>query len=278
MKVIKKINNNVAICLDGNNKELIAFGKGIGFPKTPYELTDLNLIQRTFYNVSPRYIELIHEIPSEMFDLAATIIDFADSEIADRVGSNIVFTLSDHIHAVVIRYKKGIIIPMPFAYDVRHLYQKEMNLGEKALKYLNRVLKLKLPPGEAVGIALHFINAENMEVSVNEKEQHTEQIVQNITGLIEENCGFQINRNGFNYSRFVTHLQYLLKRQEEQTMLMNDNRELYEIMKTQYPDIYRVVFEIKNYIKDELKWELDNEELLYLMIHVNRLCSREDCE
>ena len=33
MKVVKKINNNVAICLDSNNCELVAFGKGIGFPK-----------------------------------------------------------------------------------------------------------------------------------------------------------------------------------------------------------------------------------------------------
>lgn len=28
MKVIKKINNNVALCLDGNQRELIAFGNG----------------------------------------------------------------------------------------------------------------------------------------------------------------------------------------------------------------------------------------------------------
>ena len=35
MKVIKKINNNVALCLDGNQRELIAFGKGIGFKPIP---------------------------------------------------------------------------------------------------------------------------------------------------------------------------------------------------------------------------------------------------
>ncbi|MBA1393021.1 hypothetical protein EQ500_03915, partial [Lactobacillus sp. XV13L] len=45
MQVIKKINNNAAICLDQNQDELIAFGKGIGFPKTPYELTDLSKIR-----------------------------------------------------------------------------------------------------------------------------------------------------------------------------------------------------------------------------------------
>ena len=31
MKVIKKINNNVAIGLDGNNREVVIFGRGIGF-------------------------------------------------------------------------------------------------------------------------------------------------------------------------------------------------------------------------------------------------------
>lgn len=47
MTVIKKINNNVAICRDGSQRELAAFGKGIGFPPTPYELTDLSKIDRT---------------------------------------------------------------------------------------------------------------------------------------------------------------------------------------------------------------------------------------
>lgn len=54
MKVIKKINNNVALCLDGNQRELIAFGKGIGFKPIPYELTDLSVIERTYYGHQPR--------------------------------------------------------------------------------------------------------------------------------------------------------------------------------------------------------------------------------
>ena len=33
MKAVRKINNNVAICIDNNHKELIAFGKGIGFQR-----------------------------------------------------------------------------------------------------------------------------------------------------------------------------------------------------------------------------------------------------
>lgn len=42
MKIIKQINNNAALALDGNGKELVVLGRGVGFPKMPYELTDLS--------------------------------------------------------------------------------------------------------------------------------------------------------------------------------------------------------------------------------------------
>lgn len=40
MKIIRQINNNAALALDGNGKELVVLGRGVGFPKMPYELTD----------------------------------------------------------------------------------------------------------------------------------------------------------------------------------------------------------------------------------------------
>ena len=63
MRVVKKLNNNFAICVcvDGEGKELIAAGKGIGFPKTPYELEDLNLITRTFYDIDQKYTGLFKD-------------------------------------------------------------------------------------------------------------------------------------------------------------------------------------------------------------------------
>ena len=62
MKVIRNINNNVAVCLDDNNHEVIAFGKGIGFQKAPYEIA-LSQIERTYYNLEPHYIALLDELP-----------------------------------------------------------------------------------------------------------------------------------------------------------------------------------------------------------------------
>ena len=50
MRVIRNINNNVALCLDGNGNEVVAFGKGIGFKKPPYDI-ELNQIQRTYWEL-----------------------------------------------------------------------------------------------------------------------------------------------------------------------------------------------------------------------------------
>lgn len=63
MEVYKKINNNVALARDAKGRELVVFGKGIGFASMPYELTDLSCIQRTFYDVNEKYFALLRDVP-----------------------------------------------------------------------------------------------------------------------------------------------------------------------------------------------------------------------
>mgnify|MGYP002228688248 CR=1 FL=1 len=55
-EIIRQINNNAALALDGNGKELVVLGRGVGFPQMPYELTDLSRIERTFYDVNPNIL------------------------------------------------------------------------------------------------------------------------------------------------------------------------------------------------------------------------------
>ena len=55
MKVIKKLNNNVVIAVDGDGRELVVIGRGVGFEKKiPYELTDLSKVDRTFYDLDKK--------------------------------------------------------------------------------------------------------------------------------------------------------------------------------------------------------------------------------
>ena len=67
MEVYKKINNNVALARDAKGRELVVFGKGIGFASMPYELTDLSRIQRTFYDVNEKYFALLRDVPEPCF-------------------------------------------------------------------------------------------------------------------------------------------------------------------------------------------------------------------
>lgn len=55
MRIVRKINNSAAVAQDSRGKELIVIGKGIGFPAVPYELTDMSRIDRTFYDIDPRF-------------------------------------------------------------------------------------------------------------------------------------------------------------------------------------------------------------------------------
>lgn len=275
MKVIKKINNNVAICKDKNGAELVAFGNGIGFPKTPYELEDLSKITRTYYGVKSSYLDLLQEIPKDIFEISAKIVDYAQTKIFNELNPNIVFTLADHIHFAIERYEKKITVKMPFGYDIEHFYAKEMEIGKKAVVFINKVKHIHLSGNEAVGIALHFINSENNPVekqAVDDKK-----VINEITKLIEKKLGYQINRRGFSYSRFVTHMQYLLLRQDSQIEVDTENKRMFESVKEEYQSCYMCVLEIQKYIENKLGWIPNDEELLYLMMHVNRLMSREDC-
>lgn len=81
MQIFKKINNNVALARDAKGRELVVFGKGIGFPAMPYELTDLSAVQRTFYDVNEKYFALLRDIPGEVFLLADDIAADAQDEL-----------------------------------------------------------------------------------------------------------------------------------------------------------------------------------------------------
>lgn len=276
MRVVKKINNNVAICVDNDHHELIAFGKGIGFPPTPYELTDLSKITRTYYGVNAAYLGLLNEIPEDIFEISAKIVDHARTLIDKEINPNIVFTLADHIHFAIQRQEKNMNFKIPIAHDIHYLYEEEFHVGERAVAYINKIKHIHLSMDEATGIALHFINAENVDKTKTETTDD-EQVIAHILSIIERDFDVRINRKSFNYSRFVSHMHYLLKRKDERISISSENKKLFEAIKADFKDTYTCVMDIKAYLKEIFAWDPGEEELLYLMLHINRLCAREDC-
>lgn len=78
MLVTKKINNNVALAQDADGNELVVFGRGVGFPKTPYELRDTSSLQRIFRHVDDGVMASIARISADVMELSIEIVEFAE--------------------------------------------------------------------------------------------------------------------------------------------------------------------------------------------------------
>ncbi len=270
MKAIKKINNNVVICEDDNKKELVAFGKGLGFHKIPYEITDLSLISMTFYKMDRSYYKLLEEIPSEIFEVSALIVKKAQRTLNCKLNPNLLPGLADHINFALTRMKKYKKMKMLFSYDIEQLYPKETELARYAVMMILKKLSVQLPDSEITNIAMHFVNAEEENVT-DYSNMNTDEMIQYITNEIENVFQVKIDRMGFNYNRFVMHLRYYMKRLEEKKQFVDDNKVLFKAVKDESPKIYECAMHIAEIIDEKLEATITEDEILYLMIHIKRI-------
>lgn len=176
MIVIKKINNNVAICKDNNNHELVAFGKGIGFPSIPYQITDLKKIDRTFYNISPQYLSLINELSFEIVEFTADQLIKIQDILSYETNPNLVFTLADHLTFAIERAEKGIYVNMPSSYEMELDYPQEMKAGKVIWNAICKKFHIHLSKVEIQGIAdcvdkicIYYQNVWSIQLSEEEK-------------------------------------------------------------------------------------------------------------
>lgn len=270
MLVIKKINNNVALCRDDNKKELVAIGTGIGFPKTPYVLNDLSKISLTFYRVSVQTMGLLKTIPEATIIVSSTIVDKARKVLGKEFSENVVFSLADHINFAIERSKKNEVFDFSLSYDIKHLYPTEFKVGQQALKIIKKNLHYKLPDSEAVAVAMHIINAE--EDGKSETKIKDEHIINDIVVIIDSSFKITINRETFSYQRFIVHLRYFLNRVKEHNQITdNSSKSLLADMVKKQPKIYECVEEISKYIATCFKEKVSKDEIFYLMVYVNRI-------
>lgn len=165
--------------------ELIVYGKGIGFPMIPYELTDLSKIERTYYNIDAQNLEFFNAISDEVILVSSEIADVCRDQLDSLLNPNFVFALADHISFCMERLKKNIQIEYPLIYDLQQLHEKEVRIARDAVKLINYRLHTKIPPTEAAGIAINIINNEVVPTR-QQTVMGAEQLIEHITKLVED--------------------------------------------------------------------------------------------
>ncbi len=270
MKVIKNINNNVAQCIDAKGREVVVFGKGVGFYKDGEEIP-LSAINRTFYNIKDTDYGIIRSLPTVVINTAIYIIDYASEKLSAIFPSSSAIALADHLQFAIERKDKNIYLPQPLIQDIMQLYPEEMNVAIEALEIIRKMTNVKLPRMEAGTIAMHLIND---AIKEEKEELNTIRYIDEISAIVDNEFRINIDKNSFNYSRFVTHLDYLIRRLMEHKQIESQNKEIFDEVKGKYSDSVRCAEKIKEYLNKQFNATINDEELLYLSIHINRLISR----
>lgn len=248
MKLLRKINNNAAVAQDNRGREMVVLGRGVGFHPMPYELTDLSVVYRTFYDVDPQYYEILSNLP---------------------------FTLADHIAFAQQREKQGIRMAAPLHYDVQHLYPREYELGLRALETVRLRTSSSLPRAEAVSIALHIVNAE-LEGSDLSSTLTAVEVLDEVTTSVEQELGIVLNRESYNYARFAMHIQFLVRRLSAGVAMEQGSGKMLDELSREYPAVYHCACTVAQDIERHHGWHCSCDEVLYLMLHIYRVQNGEN--
>lgn len=275
MKLLRKINNNAAVAQDKRGREMVVLGRGLGFHPMPYELTDLSVVYRTFYDVDPQYYEMLSSLPEEALMAAADIAEQAEIALQAELNPNLPFTLADHIAFAQEREKQGIRLATPLHYDVQHLYPREYELGLQAMETVRLRTGTALPRAEAVNIALHIVNAE-LEGSDLSSTLAAVEVLDEVTVLVERELGIALDRESYNYARFAMHIQFLVRRLSSGKVMEQGSGKMLSELSAEYPATYRCAQAVAKEIEQRHGWHCSSDEVLYLMLHIYRVQNRQN--
>lgn len=276
MNILKIINNNVVSALDDKGKEIIVTGKGIGFQKKPKDAIEEDRIEKVFRlddsNVR-EFEELLADIPYEHVQLVVNIVGKANNLTEHKLNKSIYISLLDHIHYAIKRVEDGIEIENSLLWEIKRFYSKEYGIGLEALSIIKEEIGVDFPEDEAGFIAMHILNAELG--SHMRKTSLIPDMFKNIYNIVGYAAKHKIDDQSIYYDRFVMHIKYLMERISKNEMYNGLDGELYDLVTVKYPESFRCALRIQTYLKKKIDYDVPDEELAYLTIHIENLLRHE---
>ncbi|MDK0642445.1 BglG family transcription antiterminator LicT [Clostridium perfringens] len=275
MVIDRILNNNVVIIKDKKGIEQVVCGKGIAFKKKVGDEIDEREVNKVFIlqdqTQSRRFQELVSEIPLKHLQVADEIIEMIKIELGKKINDRIYISLSDHIYTAIQRFLEGITITNSMLWDIKRFYELEFSLALKALDIIKQHFQIELPEDEAAFITLHIVNAETDESNIKQILEVTK-IMQEISNIVKYYFSVEFDVDSVYYYRFITHIKFFAKRLvSNKTFKDSSDDELLEVVKMKYQTSYKCVERITEFILRKYKYELSNEEKLYLTIHIERV-------
>ncbi len=276
MVVRQILNNNLVLSKNSAGEEIIVKGKGIGFQKSKGDVIEEERIEKIFTfeqsGRDSRFQRFFSSIQAEYIDLTDKIVDYALMQYDMKLSDSIYIALSDHLEGVCSRYEKGIQMPNGLLFDIRRMYHQEYDIGRFALGLLKTEKDMDLRNDEAGYIAMHFINAQT-DNDMDDIYMITK-VVGEVLDIVQTHFRMILNDEDYNCQRFQTHLKFFAQRLLMGNLYYEQDDGLYEVIRDRYPDVYECVRKIVMHIEQEYRYNMSKEEMLYLMIHIERVRGR----
>ncbi|MGT2757409.1 BglG family transcription antiterminator LicT [Streptococcus ovuberis] len=273
MEAVKVFNNNVVLVQDTQGQEAIVMGRGLGFQKKPGDFLDDSLIEKTFVLSETQFTSAVSELyttltPKEI-NIFQAIVSKAASVLKVDYKENFYLALADHLHFVLERAAQGVFIKNPLVWEVKRFYQPEYQLGLEAVKLLNESFGLEIPEDEAASIALHFVNGQKNAQQMDDTVKATK-LIQELLNIVRRFYVMEFDESSMSYMRFVTHLQYFAQRVLADQNTGAEDSFLFEQVKLNYPKAFTCAELLGKYVKSGYQFEVSQDELVYLTIHIQR--------
>ncbi|WP_080146663.1 PRD domain-containing protein [Marinilactibacillus piezotolerans] len=274
MARIKKVLNTSVVLIEREGKEIVAFGKGIGFGAKPGEQIDQSKIDQVFLSAEDlrmqQVLELLSNIPEIYLSMVQEIILYSKQHLDTELQQSIYFTLMDHLHFAVERARKGINISNRVYWEVKNYYPEEFQVGEYARVLVNKEFDIELPEEEAANIAFHLINAQG-SANDNKDGMKKAKMIGGIVNLVRYHLNTNLQTDSIHYSRFITHVKFFVDRFLSGHLMEEKDDELFEQISTLYPEAMNIAFKIKEYMQEVHHQSIPKDELTYIAVHINRL-------
>ncbi len=272
----KVLNNNVVVTIDEHGSERVLMGRGLGFQLRPEDPLDTSKIEKTFVlregDDADRVKQLLTEVPYPVLAAVSGAVDEAERELQRSLGRRFTIGVIEHIQYVLERLAEGIRIPAANMPELRVLHPHEFAAAQRMTAAISASLNTALPPEEAVFLTMHLLNATRDEP--NGTAALLFRRVQHVATTVETGLGVELDTESPDYARFVLHVQFLLQRLVSQTMLRGSDTSFFEFAKHSYPRSHAIAEQVKDYVRAATGSELTDEELLYLIVHVERLAAQ----
>ncbi len=156
------MNDNVAIAVDESGEEVIVTGKGLGYANKVGSLLYERLVRRVYSargdGANRRLQALFSEIPFTRIEVAGQIVDVASAATGQKLGQNLVVSLSGHINFAVEQTRNGTYRSNLLSDEIESFYPAECFVGQQALGIIEQKPGVTLDLSEAASIPFHVID------------------------------------------------------------------------------------------------------------------------